>query len=392
MTAPSSAFDIHFIKEAICQDLSSRDIRRCMLVCREWHANFSPYIWRDITLRRRHALKKFKSLVTQTALESQAQNVRVVSIIFAEVWPIFCTHPIHNLTVLKSPVVRRQNWTNSTSNNYNRDLITILNSNPSLHTLELGHFSNAQETLEDLLDSIQSHNSLQRIKIDHPKASISSPMFGLVLLACLKLQSIYINIRVHSTHGQLEPIRHTFMRLSKLLDNAATTTTLKELHLPGKIYPGDHYVFLSILALCSGLERITLPKMSYFDATQILTFAMANMSQFQHLNVRSANIPFVHVVEIVQNCASLKTFIAGHSPRSDHAEWTMMSELLRHHNTLEVLDLTGSGATGVTGGMMHALLCACPNLLEFVAMGPVAMEHKHGYRDDPAMQVSDLED
>lgn len=387
----SLVLDIHFLKEAICQDLSTRDIRRCMLVCRAWHTNFSPYLWRDITLRRKHTLKRFNLPETQSILERYAQNVRVVNNIFADIWPIFCQHPIHNLTVLKSPAVRRQNWTSKISNNYNHNIIALLDANPNLHTLELGHFNNAPETLEDLLEAIQNHNSLQRVRIDHPRASLSSPMFGLVLLACLKLQSIYINIRVHGTYGQMEPTRYTFLRLASLLDKASPTTTLKELHFPGKIYPGDHYVFMGILALCPGLEQLTLPKMCYFNATPMLASTIATMPQLQHLNVRSANVPFIHLVAMVQACAGLMTFIAGDSPRSDHAEWTMVTELLHHHDTLEVLDLTGSGATGVTGAMVHALLCAVPNLKEFVAMGPVVMEHKHGCCGDPFLRVSDME-
>ncbi|KFH69507.1 hypothetical protein MVEG_04319 [Podila verticillata NRRL 6337] len=387
----SLVLDIHFLKEAICQDLSTRDIRRCMLVCRAWHTNFSPYLWRDITLRRRHTFKRFNLPETQAILERYAQNVRVVNNIFADIWPIFCKHPIHNLTVLKSPVVRRQNWTHKISNNYNRNIIALLEANPYLHTLELGHFSNASETLEDLLEAIQNHNSLQRVRIDHPRAALSSPMFGLVLLACLKLQSIFINIGVHGTYGQMEPTRYTFLRLASLLDETSPTTTLKELHFPGKIYPGDHYVFMSILALCPGLEQLTLPKMNYFDVTPTLASTIVAMPQLQHLNVRSANVPFIHLNEIIQACAGLTTFIAGDSPRSDHAEWTMVTELLHHHDTLEVLDLTGSRATGVTGAMMHAMLCVVPNLKEFVAMGPVVIKRKHGYCGDPILRVSDME-
>lgn len=390
--ASTTVFDIHFLQEVVCHGLTTRDIRRCMLVCRSWRTNFAPFLWQTIIINRKFTFNKIKSAALRSRLIQNAIRVQSIDSTFADIWPFFQSIPINNLTVLRSPVVRRLNWNNATSNNYNRDIITLLNLNPNLHTLELGHFSNGPETLEDLLDAIQNHKSLLRIKIDHPKASLSSPLFGLVLLACLKLESIYINIRIHSTSGQLEPIRDTFLRLSRLVDKASPTTTLKELHLPGKIYRGDHYVLMGILALCPRLEQITLPRMSYFDATQALTSAMTNMPQLQHLNIRSANVPFVHLVEIFRACAGLKTIIAGHSPRSDHAEWTMTTELLHNHNTLEVLDLTGSGPTGVTGAMMHALLCACPNLLEFVAMGPVTMKHKHGCHGDPVLRVSDMED
>lgn len=40
----TTVFDIHFLQEAICYDLTARDIRRCMLVCRSWYANFSAYL------------------------------------------------------------------------------------------------------------------------------------------------------------------------------------------------------------------------------------------------------------------------------------------------------------------------------------------------------------
>lgn len=51
----ASVLDIHFLEEAICQDLSTRHICRCMLVYWVWHARFESYLHLAVAVQHRPA-------------------------------------------------------------------------------------------------------------------------------------------------------------------------------------------------------------------------------------------------------------------------------------------------------------------------------------------------
>ncbi|KAK3823168.1 MAG: hypothetical protein J3Q66DRAFT_437577 [Benniella sp.] len=63
-------FDIPLLINEICQYLSLRDLRHCVLVSKTWAAWFTPVLWRDLTCRRRTP--------DIPALTRQQEHIRIV--------------------------------------------------------------------------------------------------------------------------------------------------------------------------------------------------------------------------------------------------------------------------------------------------------------------------
>ncbi|KAG0336975.1 hypothetical protein BG000_005942 [Podila horticola] len=335
----TTVFDIPLIRDRISHYLAIKDLRNCARVSRAWNTNFKPYLWRVINIRRQSDLDKFNSPETQVQLRQNTRRVQEVGSSFAEIWSFFRTCPLPNLTTIRSQCPK--NWqANQAANRHLRDIIAVMDASPSLHTLELQHFD--YRAVEDpMLQAIQRHNSLCHVRILR-NDNVGFSKLEQVLWAMYRLESATVATR------------------------AATTA--------------------QFLKSCPNLERLAPPlfhpKNSYYQLGGIIT---SHLRHLQELDMHKVEMSGSVMARTIRACRGLRIFVSARQQR-DMA--VVVDALLRHRETLEVLDLVN---TDMSGSLLHALLCACPNLQKVLAM---ATEKRKIYESngDPVLTGKEMEE
>lgn len=164
--APISVFDIHLLLDSICRDLTTLDVRRCTLVCRDWNASFGPYLWQTIVIRRRSTYNRFNSSTLIARLAQHSKTIHSLDSDFPEVWPVFLTVPLDNLTVLKSPSLPTRISQSYISVRYEPQLMALIAACPKLEVLHVGFLNNT--------DGGKNNNSCQRSAASSTCASSTS--------------------------------------------------------------------------------------------------------------------------------------------------------------------------------------------------------------------------
>ncbi|KAF9898491.1 hypothetical protein EC991_011150, partial [Linnemannia zychae] len=127
MTPSTSAtvFDIHLLQEQICSHFNSRDIRRCTLVSRDFFHNFSPYLYRSISIHRKSTYYKFHRPESLAALSKHRNQVTHVDCVFAQIWKTLLDVQCYNLVTLSSGRLPKRH-TNIDSNRFQTGYVTDL--------------------------------------------------------------------------------------------------------------------------------------------------------------------------------------------------------------------------------------------------------------------------
>ncbi|KAG0037352.1 hypothetical protein BGZ82_002689 [Podila clonocystis] len=380
---PTSLFDIPLIQDRIAHNLSMKDVRNCARVSCAWNTNFKPYLWRVINIRRQSDLDKFSSPETQDRLRKNARRVQEVHSNFTEIWSLVRTCPLPNLTTIRSQCSK--NWqANQAANRHLRDIIALMDASPNLHTLELQHFD--YRAIEDpMLQAIQRHNSLRHVRILR-NDNVGFSKLEQVLWAMYRLESVTLATSGCNDGAGLRPRLTGRERVSELTNTPNPFCTLRGLDFsPGKLSDNSPQTFLQFLKSCPNLERLAPPlfhpKNSYYQLGGIIT---SHLRHLQELDMHKVEMSGSVMARTIRACRGLRTFVSARQQRDMPV---VVDALLRHRETLEVLDLVN---TDMTGNLLHALLCACPNLQKVLAM---ATEKRKIYEShgDPVLTGKEME-
>ncbi|KAG0342968.1 hypothetical protein BG000_010861 [Podila horticola] len=363
----AAVFDIHFLQDAICHDLTTRDIRRCMLVCRSWRTNFEPYLWRYINVRKRLTFNKIMSPRVQKKLAENARRIQSVDSIFAEIWPLFQNIPLNNLTVLKSPslATRHSNLTNNQK--YASNIIDLIIASPNLQILETGFLGRSEGDSKRFMVAIRNHVNLRELSVVAAN-SIYCKTIRHLLFSCGNLEKLRIQAYIYG-YRQAETKEQDRQELLAITGSRTPTFKLKELSFKCQEYYNFSYYLIPTLLLCPQLERFTAPRLHYLtgysDIAEVLSLTTKRL---QHLDMSAVETLGSHAVLFINACVGLRTYRGAfhHTGVQDVYE-----ALLKHSSTLEVLDLQGTGTDSVASAMIQRLLLQCPNLEQLLAMGPL---------------------
>ncbi|KAF9378794.1 hypothetical protein CPB97_009323 [Podila verticillata] len=381
--SPTTVFDIPLIRDRIAHNLAMQDLRNCASVSWAWNTHFKAYLWRVINIRRLSDLNKLMTPKMQAELHEHAHRIQEVNSNRAEIWSLFRTCPVPNLTTLRSHCAK--NWpANQAANRYLRDLIALMDASPNLHTLELGHFD--YKAVEDpMLKAIQCHNGLYHVKILRDD-NVGFSKLEHILWAMYRLETAHLATS-GCNDGTGRRARLTGReRVIELTGDPNPVCMLKALHCTGKLSDNSPHTFLHFLKSCPQLERLTPPllhpKNSYYQLGGIIA---SRLRHLQHLDMRKTEMSGGVMARTIRACRGLRSFVSAHQQRDPAV---VVEALLQHRSTLEELDLVG---TDVDGSLLHSLLCACTHLQKLVAM---ATEKRKVYESngDPVLTGKEMEE
>ncbi|KAG0095572.1 hypothetical protein BGZ93_005701, partial [Podila epicladia] len=381
---PTTVFDIPLIQNRITHHLAIRDLRNCSCVSRSWNNTFKPYLWRVINIRRQSDLYKFNSPETQAQLHQNTCHVQEVNSNFAVIWSYFRTCSLPNLTTIRSQCFK--SWqANQAANRHLRDIIVLMDASPNLHTLELQHF-NYKAVEDPMLQAIQRHNSLRHVRILR-NDNVGFSKLEQVLWAMYRLESVTLAISGCNDGAGLQPRMTGHERVSELTNTTNPVCMLRALDWSaGKLSDNSPRTFLQFLKSCPNLERLALPlfhpKNSYYQLGGIIA---SHLRHLQELDMHKVEMSGSVMARMIRACRGLRVFVSARQQR-DMA--VVVEALLRHRETLEVLDLVN---TDMSGSLLHMLLCACPNLQKVFAM---AIERGKIYESngDPVLEGKEMEE
>ncbi|KAF9331442.1 hypothetical protein BG006_005701 [Podila minutissima] len=359
--SPTTVFDIPLIQDRITHHLAVRDLCNCTRVSRSWNKTFKPYLWRVINIRRRSNLDKFNSRETQAQLRQNTCHVQEVNSNFAEIWSYFRTCPLPNLTIIRSQCFKI--WqANRAPNKYLHRIIALMDTSPNLHTLELQYFN--YKAIEDsIFQAIQRHNSLRHIRILRID-NVGFSKLEQVLWAMYRLESATLAISGCNDGAGWQPRLTGRERVSELTNTPNPVCTLRALDWSaGELFNNSPQMFLQFLKSCPNLERLA-PPLFHPENTydQLGGIIASHLRHLQELDMHKVEMSGSVMARTIRACRGLRTFVSARQQR-DMA--VVVDALLRHRETLEVLDLVNSN---MSGSCLHTLLCACPNLQKVLAM------------------------
>ncbi|KAG0352259.1 hypothetical protein BG005_008282 [Podila minutissima] len=383
----TTVFDIRFLQDAICHDLTTRDIRRCMLVCRSWSTNFEPYLWRSITVRRRFTFNKIMAPKMKKMLAENARSIRSIDSTFAEIWLLFQDIPLSNLTVLKSPslATRHSNLTNNQK--YAPHIIDLIIASPNLQVLETSFLGHSEIDSKRFIKAIRNHTSLRELSIV-AATSVYCKTIRFLLFSCGNLEKVHIQAYVYG-YRQAETKEQDMQELLAITGSRTPTFKLKELSFKCQEYYNYKYCLIPTLRLCPQLERFAAPRLQYLEGyPDIADVLSLTTKRLQHLDMSAVETLGSHAVLFIKACVGLRTYRGAfhHTGVQDVYE-----ALLGHCKTLEVLDLQGTGADSAASAMIQRLLLQCPKLEQLLAMGPLkTFGPEARTRGDPILEERDL--
>ncbi|KAF9390891.1 hypothetical protein CPB97_008131 [Podila verticillata] len=382
-----SVFDIHLLLDTICRDLTTQDVRRCLLVCRDWHASFEPYLWRTIVIRRRSSYKQFNSSsLIQARLAQRSKTIHSLESVFPEVWPVFLTVPLDNLTVLKSPSLPQRQAHSLVNERYGPQLMHLIAVCPKLEVLHVGFLNSTNGENNLLLPAIRRLRHLRELHIENYDR-INCQHVRQWLLSSCRLEKLHIRLPIGGYHRAKKP-EEDAADILELNGSQIESASITDLSFACRVYDCADYTFLPFLRLCSKLERFAMPNMySFYAVSNVATILASTATRLRHLDLRTTDIHASNAAVLIRACHGLETFIGSRHRRQAQL---VVSALLEHRDTLRVLDFEKTHTGNMTGAMLQSLLCACPNLDTFSALS-ARVEGKIEALMDPVVRGPDLE-
>ncbi|KAI9236355.1 MAG: hypothetical protein BYD32DRAFT_418930 [Podila humilis] len=254
-----------------------------MLVCRSWHANFSPYLWQTITVRRRRTFNKIKSTSVQTKLAQNICSVLSIDSTFADIWPLFSNIPINCLTVLWSPSLVTKASNRINNQKYFSNIIDLVIACMSLRILETSFLSNIVQGSERFILAIQNHGHLRELRIESA-VSVHSTIVRHLLLSCGNLEQLHLQFYIHGYH-LAATLEQDMQELLEITGSKTPSLKLKELSSSCRqVIAG--YILLPILRLCPRLEQFTVPRLFIQSGYPAIAGVISKtITQLQHLDM-----------------------------------------------------------------------------------------------------------
>ncbi|KAF9309561.1 hypothetical protein BG003_009607 [Podila horticola] len=455
MSGSHFALSIPHICDDVVRHLSKEDVRNCIMVSKEFHQTFVPYIWRTISVSERRSYKSLRTNIlasdSQILFEAQSR-IQTLSSVYGETWDLFVKHadtssdassdPTDTLVPQYSP---RASFTNLTvlhalSNSdevgcsinnpkYVSQLLAVIKYSPRLHELKIiDHCSLDNMQLTQFASIIRGHPSLKDLKIRADEIHCS--VYRKILWACWNLDRLAIKATI-ATHNGLsmsdelskseEAERELDAWIAENRPDIYTAAKSKsriskeeDVHLPFAlkefyIQTGHHDtefgMTFQFLRRCPDLKRLRPPRI---DSEELLESIQAAIPEhwpnLEHLDTSNFSPDRIsgdrHDGDLLDACASfinrpggLKSIVLA--PTSNSRLDTARSIYTLHAETL--VDLNLVGCKGFGGYLVHRVLTTCPKLESLVALTetldhPPPVKWKIGnIKDDPVLAATILE-
>ncbi|KAF9436838.1 hypothetical protein BGZ76_002799 [Entomortierella beljakovae] len=351
-SSSATVFDIHFLQEQICEDLSTRDIRRCCLVSHNFYQNFSPHLYRTININRKSTLNHFCRQESLDALQRNHGYVLEVSCYFAQIWKILLKYQCFNMIILKSPSLKYRHQNRDTNMSYIQDVIALVQSCQNLRVLEIGYFPYDGTMVELFCKTIRDHDALQELGIDHYRRVACSKVM-LILWSGFKLEKLSINIHIHPYFSPDREIDESIEVFDEMVAQENTPFQIRQLMVSGRVENGGMRALVEFFKRCPHLTHLGIP----WGTTRF------DLPTIRHLDLSSQILSRDSVARLITSCQSLFSFVGGRGSRIE----LVFPNLVEHCETLQELDFTRSYMSSYC---IHCILCSFPNLKVFKLMTP----------------------
>ncbi|KAF9204683.1 hypothetical protein BGZ59_000911 [Podila verticillata] len=237
----TTVLDIHLLCKSITQTLTTEDVRHCMLVCRNWHVVFGPYLLQTITIRKWSSIDTFMSLRVQELFNRYAANVRSIHSSSDNIWPTLLSVPLKNLTVLGIHSIDLGKRYRQSDQNQTSLLLSFFRSSPKIEVLKLGFFE--AEQVQDVLSAVLGLQYLRKLSIQNTDPTDCHTVRRF-LLSCYGLEKVHV----------------WFFALEDAPIPTPAQDAQELLQLTGSENPYSiDYMYYSFLKRCSALERFSVP-------------------------------------------------------------------------------------------------------------------------------------
>ncbi|KAG0092640.1 hypothetical protein BGZ93_008228 [Podila epicladia] len=432
MSARQLAFSIPHICDDIASHLSAKDIRKCVLVSREFHQLFFPYTWRSLTISRRFLYNSLRDKIRSSdgqALSKYQHRIQKLSSIYGETWDLFLDKsdsplesnltttalnaasnaeapipqytlcaPFANLTVLHALSTDKFDGVNYKNRSHIHQLLAIIQQSPRLRELQMIRFcTDNSMQIARLAHIVRDHRSLRNLQIKMD--SMDCSLYRKLLWASWNLEQLEITSRVDVVHHPYLPPAvcnseedeqefDTWIALNRPDVYAVAKDAVND-GSPGKVtfrlkefylYFGqfDHEIGATFpfLRRCRALERLRLPRIYSRRAIAELAEQIPdNWPSLEHLDMgnldpgRQAGDELE--ATILAACASTKNHNGGLTSlvvAPSHFTIPQSIRMICDHHSATLVHLNLVGCYKVEGHVLQDLLSSCPRLKSFVAL------------------------
>ncbi|KAF8929455.1 hypothetical protein BGZ47_001050 [Haplosporangium gracile] len=134
------------------------------------YLNFSPYLYRTISIHRKSTINKFHRLESFAALAKYRDQVIHITCEFARVWKTLLGHQCYNLvTLISGRLLKRSSNAekNKHQTSYISDLIEV---NSRLYSVQLGQFLFEPEVVFRFYSILRNHSQIRELRIVYPNS------------------------------------------------------------------------------------------------------------------------------------------------------------------------------------------------------------------------------
>ncbi|KAI9231133.1 MAG: hypothetical protein BYD32DRAFT_467448 [Podila humilis] len=245
--------------------------------------------------------------------------------------PILPSVPLKNLTVLEIHSIDLGKRYRQSDQNQTSLLLSFFRSSPKIEVLELGFFGAEQG--QDVLSAVLGLQYLRELSIQNTDPTDCHTMRRF-LLSCYGLE------KVHVWFFALEDAP-----IPTLAQDAQEFATNRK------------------------REPILQVNTSLGAGSRLAAILAAHTRRLRHLHTRKTFLSGEEVAGLIVACHRLESFVGAIKQQDPEL---VISALLEHRDTLEVVDLKRIGVSKAIGLMMHSLLSACSKLKTFSAMASLA--------------------
>ncbi|KAG0342577.1 hypothetical protein BG005_002653 [Podila minutissima] len=350
------------VLEIILPHLSQPDLTKCVRVSRAWNKALVPYLWRTLAIHSRHHLKRFITNEAQQALRRNATFVRELHLVHKVLYDkslpsrktlisdpgvmlleVYTISPFTNLRALELEPVRLAR----PNPEFDLEIFALVRQNPHLRRL-LVNVKMDPKTLINLVTKHIPH-------LEDLDLAVSWRGDVKALLDCLPecIRTVCLRNVVHDAPGNAQ---------GKTSDASDATTTLarhhhalESLHVAGNLAGKQEEVLVPFLESCS-------PKLKSVGGTGSYFFGNARIAKIlSNLGIVCKELSQYSLPDNVSD-ADLAELIAANS------EWTSIELYTRQVGPLaaaaiveccehlEALDIMHSGARGLSGSHLQAVL------------------------------------
>lgn len=324
-------------------------------------------LFTTITIRRWSTFNRIRSLLQQGLLARRVHNIRTVDSVFAEIWPILLELPKFNLTVIKSPLLPLRSLSQSKNCRCWRQLVEMVNSSPNLRILEIGYLDDTTVDPDPFFRAIQPHTTLEELTIEdmstyYTRRGILLPL----IVASARLNKVHIRCSRYTYLGSDSYLIDENQQFQKLAASLPPTFHIKDLAIARGMYDTSGCNLLSILKLFPNVERFGCPRLRPSLVSGLIAIMCSTMVHLRHLDMRDTSMTGLLVAQVIAACTDLRTYLGS---RHQTNPQPVASSLLKHGPSLTALDLGDSTIIWTEHGILQELLCTCPNLEQFSAIG-----------------------